>query len=382
MAESTVLENMHVVLIDDDPSIRRSLEFYFRKRTASFVTFERAEEALHHLAENGCHIVISDYILPSMNGLELFRHIRHSHAAAMKVLITAYADMEVAVEAIRLGIHDFIRKPFKAKTIEWSLHSLVEKNKEGSRQVHVDGRNASETGDPQWAESAEFAISKVSHQINNCLQGVMGNAEMGLLAAGAGTDTGKRLGRILEDARRVHALNGRLQSAGRMIKEPAQAVDLQEIMESCLLQHREPIRVIGAEVKRRYQPQTVAYTKPHSLRQIFNNVLDNCIRALSSVSADQPPRLEVSIQRSDSHIGVRIRDNGTGMPERELGECTGKGFTKRPNGGGPELFIVERLCRDIGGEFEISNNEGGGTEYGLFLPANRNTMTRQQVASF
>ena len=73
---------------------------------------------------------IADYRLPGMDGLEFLKRIQKTHPHATRILITAYKDAKVVSEAIRIGIHDFIEKPFTTETIEESLSRLIEVDKQ------------------------------------------------------------------------------------------------------------------------------------------------------------------------------------------------------------------------------------------------------------
>ena len=72
-------------------------------------------------------ILVTDYRLPGMDGLEFLRHIQDTQPHIMTVLITAYKSEDVVSEAVKLGIQDFIEKPFTTKTLEESLTRLVKK---------------------------------------------------------------------------------------------------------------------------------------------------------------------------------------------------------------------------------------------------------------
>ncbi|MBW1910216.1 MAG: response regulator [Deltaproteobacteria bacterium] len=106
------LKDMKILLIDDDEWIRDSLSIYFESRGCNLKALETA--------------VITDYRLPGMDGLEFLKRIQDSHPNAMKILITAYRSEDVVSKAIRIGINDFIDKPFTIKTIEDSLSRLIE----------------------------------------------------------------------------------------------------------------------------------------------------------------------------------------------------------------------------------------------------------------
>jgi DNA-binding NtrC family response regulator len=120
------LKEMKMLLIEDDEWIRDSLSIYFESRGCHLKVLETAEEGLAALKKQAYDIIITDYRLPGMDGLEFLKRIQNSHPQAMKILITAYRSEDVVSEATRVGIHDFIDKPFTAKTIKDSLSRLLQ----------------------------------------------------------------------------------------------------------------------------------------------------------------------------------------------------------------------------------------------------------------
>lgn len=127
------LKQMKTLLIDDDEWIRGSLRLFFEGEGCHLTAFETAEEAMEALKGQVYEIVIADYRLPGMDGLEFFRQLQASHPHAMKILITAYGNVDVVSEAIRIGIQDIIEKPITSETIEASLSRLIEKRKGKNR---------------------------------------------------------------------------------------------------------------------------------------------------------------------------------------------------------------------------------------------------------
>ena len=122
---------MKILLIDDDEWIRDSLTLFFGGEGCRLVAFETAEEGMDALKKKSYDIIIADYRLPGLDGLEFFRHLQKSHPDVIKILITAYGSNRVVSEAFKLGIHDFIDKPFTSETIESSLSRLIENRELG-----------------------------------------------------------------------------------------------------------------------------------------------------------------------------------------------------------------------------------------------------------
>ncbi len=126
------LKAMKVLLIDDEQHMRHSLKYFFKQKTSSFTALENAEEALERLDSEPYDIVICDYGLPGMSGLTFFEILGRTSPDTIRILITANANREIEAEAIRVGVHDFVRKPFDGKTIENSLAMQIQKRKEES----------------------------------------------------------------------------------------------------------------------------------------------------------------------------------------------------------------------------------------------------------
>ena len=105
------------ILLIDDKWIRDSLELFFNGKGCNLLALTTAEEAMEALQWQTYDIIICDYKLPGMDGLRLFKGIEKSPPDVFKVLITAYGSEEVAYEATRSGIHDFIQKPLTTSAI-------------------------------------------------------------------------------------------------------------------------------------------------------------------------------------------------------------------------------------------------------------------------
>ena len=123
------LKNMKLLLIDDDEWIRDSLSLFFEGEGCHLLALETAEEALEELKHQTYDIIITDYRLPGINGLEFLKHLRSKNIGTMNILITAYGDDDVISEARRLGVQDIINKPFNSEDIETSLIRLIENNR-------------------------------------------------------------------------------------------------------------------------------------------------------------------------------------------------------------------------------------------------------------
>lgn len=121
----SILKHMNILLIDDDEWIRDSLKLFFEAEGCHILALETAEEGLEALHCQDYDIIITDYKLPGMDGVEFFKQIQNSHPDTIKILITAYKNEAVVNEAKEAGVQHLIAKPFTSETIEASLTRLT-----------------------------------------------------------------------------------------------------------------------------------------------------------------------------------------------------------------------------------------------------------------
>ena len=122
----STLQDMKILLIDDDEWIRDSLRIFFEAEGCHVVVLETAEEGLAELKYQAYDLIIVDYKLPGLDGLEFLKRIHDEHSGAMKVLITAYRTNGVISEARKANLQGFIEKPFTAESLMASLAHLIE----------------------------------------------------------------------------------------------------------------------------------------------------------------------------------------------------------------------------------------------------------------
>jgi response regulator RpfG family c-di-GMP phosphodiesterase len=93
------------------------------------VTANDGKEALNHFYKDTFSLIISDMKMPEMGGLELLKRVKAVNPNMMVIMITAYADIDVAVEAMRLGAFDFIMKPVDLNLVLLSVRNALEKKR-------------------------------------------------------------------------------------------------------------------------------------------------------------------------------------------------------------------------------------------------------------
>ena len=110
-------DKLKIMVIDDEEIVGKRLKPALEKRGDVIESFVNSKEALARLAEEHFDIVITDIRMDEIDGLEVLDYIK-SHSKDTKVImITGYATVEVAREALAKGAFDFIAKPFKPEDL-------------------------------------------------------------------------------------------------------------------------------------------------------------------------------------------------------------------------------------------------------------------------
>ncbi|HQO63388.1 MAG TPA: sigma-54 dependent transcriptional regulator, partial [Syntrophorhabdus sp.] len=116
-----------ILIVEDDRKMRLALREIMTKEGYSVDTVETGEAALGRVEETSYDLVITDLKLPGIDGMSLLKAIRKSRPDTSVVIITAYATVDTAVEAMREGAEDYISKPFNLDEIRIIVKKVLEK---------------------------------------------------------------------------------------------------------------------------------------------------------------------------------------------------------------------------------------------------------------
>jgi len=101
-----------ILIVDDEDSVRDSLLNWFLEDGYEVEAAENAKKALQLLEERNFNIILADIKMPGMDGLELHRRIRSLNRETIVIIMTAFASVETAVQALKDGAFDYVTKPF------------------------------------------------------------------------------------------------------------------------------------------------------------------------------------------------------------------------------------------------------------------------------
>ncbi|HDO23377.1 MAG TPA: response regulator [Nitrospirae bacterium] len=119
------LQKIEVLVVDDDPFILESLSAYLKAKGYLIVTADNAPAALDILKESIFDVILTDIRMPGMSGIELLDRINEMNYGTPVILMTAFAEIETAIDAIKKGAFDFVTKPFKYENIILSIEKAA-----------------------------------------------------------------------------------------------------------------------------------------------------------------------------------------------------------------------------------------------------------------
>ncbi len=161
-------EKYSILVVDDEESIRRLLQKELANNQREIHTAADGSEAMAMVRKHWFDVVIMDLWLPDVSDLDLLIRIRESIPHLEVVLITGHGDVDIAVEAMKLGAYDFIRKPFNLDRLDLIVekaHQRVLLSRENAVLRHSTGQEHNKVriiGNSQAIRDIQFLIDKVA----------------------------------------------------------------------------------------------------------------------------------------------------------------------------------------------------------------------------
>ena len=126
-----------VLIADDEPSIRKALERYFKAKGYFPIIAADGTEALRQAEHYEIEIALLDMNMPGLSGIEVLRQLQTDHPDIAVLLVTGVAELDLAVEAMKIGAYDYITKPFNLDDLGDRVNkALKQKAKDLQRDTH------------------------------------------------------------------------------------------------------------------------------------------------------------------------------------------------------------------------------------------------------
>ena len=369
-------EILHLLVVDDELGMRLSVERALRNYSTFFEdieaevafridTAESGEDALDLIARDPVDILLLDYKLPGISGMDVLQVLGERKVDTLVVMITAYANLETAVLATKSGAFDFLAKPFNPDELKAAIHK--------TSKHHMVQRAAKKLAEERRQIRFEF-LSVLAHELKSPLAAVEGNLRI---------LQDRSLGDRMEDY--DHLVGRSMLRLEGMRKLILDLLDLTRIESGQKQRALEPLDVgaVAAQVLEAHQSlaaernislrfapggPVMLNADPGELEIIFNNLVSNAIKYNVEGGA-----LTVELAQDPEQVSIAVSDTGIGMSAEEMGRLFGE-FSRIKNektrnilGSGLGLSILRRLAGLYGGTVQVQSSPGEGSTFTVVL---------------
>jgi len=176
----------NLLVVDDDATVRQQLERLYVQSGYSTAAVASAEAGLRRLEGEDIDFVITDIKLPGMDGVQFISHVHQKYPDLPVIAITGYADIQTAVEVLRLGAHDFVMKPFDMVAVLESTRAALE-----NARVYMEVRHFRRWLKENFQFSEMLSQTPAMHRVFELIR-MAAPTDMTVLIEGE-TGTGKEL---------------------------------------------------------------------------------------------------------------------------------------------------------------------------------------------
>ncbi len=171
-----------LLVVDDEKNIRDGLQHLFESQQHQTFVADNGRDALAVLVRQGeVDLVLSDFRMAEMNGLELLKEIKSRYPATIVMLMTAYGTIQNAVAAMKAGAYDYVTKPFSLEEIELAVERALEvrelRAENRSLKNSINGVPLLESGSAQFRAVIETAYAAASSEATILLTGESGTGK-------------------------------------------------------------------------------------------------------------------------------------------------------------------------------------------------------------
>ncbi len=344
---------MNVLIVDDEiiqvESLRRGLRSKGYRVAEAFCALEALN--LLNSGESSIDLVITDYAMPVMNGIELLQNIRGGNGDLPVIMMTAYGQKDMVIDVLRNHCSGFIEKPF---TLDQLLRE-IDRVKVGVLQ------NTS-------LDLLPKVIPELVHEINNPLAAIAASAELAMLALTETATLKRCMGRIIDSVEKITRINKEIMAAGRHPTCEMTKMDMNVLIDDCLAMFADALTLKGISVEKSLVGGYLSlWGNRFGIEQMLSNLVVNSIDSMDG-SSEKVLRISGATDQNDCSTCLTIEDTGCGIPEESMDKIFSAYFTRKQHGTGLGLAVVKSVVEKHKGTIRVSSRIGKGTVFTVSFP--------------
>jgi len=382
-----------ILVVDDELGIREGCRRVLSRAGHQVVVAVAGEEGWQQIQSGQFDLVLLDIMMPDINGMELLERIVPFDPDLVCIIITGYATVELAVQAIKEGAYDFIAKPFDANALLLTIRRGLERRRlslEARRLAQVEAEK--EALERRKAELEREALERRAmelERLDRVKSAFTLTVAHELRAPIAAIQSYLRLmldGYIPPEQQRKYLVRAQ-QRISAQLELIGDLLDLAHLQNPDLRIEREPVNVAESlrEVcdlmSSRAQEKGVQFTvsvsegaptisaDPKHIKQIWSNLVSNAIKYTNEGGA-----VDVTIAVRDKQVVTSVRDTGIGIVPEDLTRIFEEFYrTKAAKecsemGTGLGLSIVKRIVGTYQGHIDVQSTVDEGSTFTVTLP--------------
>ncbi len=369
-----------ILVIDDEPGLREGCRRALKRHGFQVEVAATGAEGLACIQRDRFALVLLDIMMPDVSGLELLQTIRQHDPEIVCIIITGYATVELAVEAMKRGAYDFIAKPFSDDNLLLAVQKGLERRRleqetRRLQQVEEEARRLSQ--EKAMLEELDRVKSafmrKVAHELRAPVAAIRSFITLMQQGYASPDQQVDMQARIAQRADELLALIDDLLNLARL-KEARMAAKKQPVSLEQVLSEVIGLHTPEAEEKRirltvDTQPCPPVLADPAHAKQLWTNLISNAIKYTPAGG-----RVTVRLFPVDGTIVGEVQDTGIGIAPEELPHLFQEFFrTERakafaPHGTGLGLSIVKQIVEEWGGNIQVESEPGKGSKFTFRLP--------------
>lgn len=388
-----------LLLVDDEQNVLNALKRELG-RDYNITTACSAQDALAILSDQPVQVVISDYKMPVMNGVEFLKEVRSRWPNTVRIILSGFAETSALVNAINDGhIYRFINKPWNYDELRIAINNALEhyalemhniqlteelrsKNDElMDLNKHLEEMVAERTSRLMEAQKKLIYSEKlatigmlsagVAHEVKNPLAIIVQGSEILENALKDRESLQQIVTEIKKAALRGDRIVRGLMDFARQTPAKLEDADIRDIVETALNVVEHQFSLKGISIKREYPCDAVRLMlDKQQIEQVFLNLLLNAADAMPDGGTIN---IVIDTYRAEDEIRwlrISFTDSGKGVPPGELKRIFDPFYTTKQKSGGTGLGLSVSLgiIENHGGSIQAESTEGKGTCFIINLP--------------